>query len=180
MCRRSLSLFVCLCFVASLGAADVTYRISGSNSKISFTGTKPNGKHDGGFKEFKGTAMVKDGDVTKAQIKVEIDMTSIFTDTPQVTNHLKTPDFFDVKKFPKATFVSSKIEKKGDEYLVHGKLTMHGVTKDLSFPAKLEASDAGLTLESNFEINRHDWKVSYGPGRVDDMVKLSLNVTAPR
>jgi polyisoprenoid-binding protein YceI len=168
------------CWIASLYAADLTYRINGSNSKIAFTGTKPNGKHEGGFKEFKGTATVKDGDLTKAQIKVEIDMTSIFTDTPQVTNHLKTPDFFDVRKYPKATFISSKIEKKGDDYLVHGKLTMHGVSKDLSFPAKVEATDAGFSLESSFEINRHDWKVSYGPGRVDDMVKLSLNVTSPR
>src|SRR5438132_1227996 len=107
-------------------------------------------------------------------------MASLFTDTPQVTTHLKSPDFFEVRKYPKATFVSSKIEKKGEEYIVHGKLTMHGVTKELSFPAKLEAGDAGFSLESSFEINRHDWKVSYGPGRVDDMVKLSLNVTAPR
>jgi polyisoprenoid-binding protein YceI len=180
MLRSFLTVFVGFLWLPSLSAGDVTYRITSSNNKIGFTGTKPNGKHDGGFKEFKGTAAVKDGDVTKAQIKVEIDMTSIFTDTPQVTNHLKTADFFDVKKYPKATFVSTKIEKKGDDYLVTGKLTMHGVTKELSFPAKVEANDAGFSLESNFEINRHDWKVSYGPGRVDDMVKLSLSVSAPR
>ena len=180
MFRSFVAMVLSFCFVASLCAADVTYRITASDNKIGFTGTKTGGKHDGGFKEFKGTATVKDGDLTKAQIKVEIDMTSIFTDTPQVTNHLKTPDFFDVKKYPRATFVSTKVERKGDDYLVSGKLTMHGVTKELSFPAKLEASDAGFTLESNFEINRHDWKVSFGPGRVDDNVKLSLNVTAPR
>jgi polyisoprenoid-binding protein YceI len=177
---RSIALLMGLTCLTHATAADAVYRLTGNNTKVTFVGTKKDGKHDGGFNGVRGTVNVKDGDVATAQIKVDIDMTTLYTDTPNLTTHLKSRDFFEVQKFPKAAFVSTKIEKKGEESTVTGKLTLHGVTKELSFPAKIEATPAGLSLESNFEINRHDWKVSFGPGRVDDMVKLSLKITASR
>ncbi len=180
MFARLASSVVCVCFIGAVTAQDTVYRLNGVNSQITFIGSKKDGKHEGGFKELKGTITVKNGDLTTAQIKVDIDMKSMYTDNTKLTDHLKSPDFFNVAKNPLAKFASTKIEKKGEDFEVHGKLTMNGVTKDTHFPAKVQASSAGVSLESTFEINRHDWKISYRPGQIDDNVKLTLKVTAPR
>jgi len=161
-------------------AGEVKFNLSGDNTKVTFVGTKPQGKHVGGFKTLTGTASYNGNDPTTLQFNVEIDMTSTYTDTEKLTNHLKSPDFFDVKNNPKSKFVSTKVEKSGDEYKVSGKLTLNGKTKDVSFPAKVEAGGDKLTLTSNFKINRHDWSVSYGKGMIHDDVSLSVNVTAKK
>ena len=161
-------------------AGDVKFNLSGDNTKVTFVGTKPQGKHVGGFKTMTGTATYNGKDVTTLQFNVEIDMNSTYTDTEKLTNHLKSGDFFDVKNNPKAKFVSSKVEKSGDEYKVIGKLTLHGKTKEVTFPAKIEAGADKLTLTSNFKINRHDWSVSYGKGMIHDDVSLTVNVTAKK
>ncbi len=168
--------------LASAIFADDVYRLDGRNTEIGFVGSKKDGKHDGGFKELKGTVTVKDNDPTTAQFKVDIDTRSIFTDTAQLTGHLKSADFFNVQKYPSAKFVSTKVEKKdGGKFEIHGKLTMNGVTKELIIPATMEISGPGLSLESNnWEINRHDWKISYGAKQIDEKVKLTLKVTAPK
>ncbi len=57
---------------------------------------------------------------------------------------------------------------------------MNGVTKDLVIPASIDTSGPGLSLESNFDLNRHEWKISYGAKMIDEKVKMSLKVTAPR
>ena len=156
------------------------FALNGDNTKITFVGTKPDGKHDGGFKKLTGTANIDGKDATSLKISVDIDVTSIYTDTEKLTNHLKSPDFFGVKSNPKAKFVTTKVEKKGDGYTVTGKLTMVGKTKDVSFPAKIEAGDGGLSLTSDFTINRHDWGISYGKGKIDDDVSLRVRVTAKK
>lgn len=167
-------------FLASVVSADDVFRLDGRNSEVTFVGSKKDGKHDGGFKELKGTVTVKDNDPLSAQFKIEIDLNSMFTDNPGLTNHLKSADFFNVKKNPTAKFVSSKVEKKGSKYDIHGKLTMNGVTKDLVIPATLDISTPGLSLESSMEINRHDWKINYKPKDIDEKVKLAIKVTAPK
>jgi polyisoprenoid-binding protein YceI len=84
-------------FLVGTLLADEVFRLDGRNTEIGFVGTKKDGKHDGGFKELKGTVTVKDNDVATAQFKVDIDMKSIYTDNPQLTGHLKTADFFNVQ-----------------------------------------------------------------------------------
>lgn len=168
-------------FLAGTVFADDVFRLDGRNSEVTFVGTKKDGKHDGGFKELKGTITVKDNDPTTAQFKVDIDLNTMYTDNAQLTTHLKSPDFFNVKKYPTAKFVSSKVEKKGGNKVeIQGKLTMNGVTKDVTMPATFEVSDPGVSLESNWEINRHDWRISYGPKQIDDKVKLTIKVTAAK
>src|SRR5262245_12333607 len=76
-------------------------KFSGETSKIEFVGTKPanRGKHDGGFKTFTGTIDLPGTDFTQAKVSVEIQADSIYSDTPKLTQHLKTPDFFDVRTY---------------------------------------------------------------------------------
>jgi polyisoprenoid-binding protein YceI len=179
--RRFVTAAVLVGLVAAIGqAGEMNFALTGDNTKIAFTGYKPGVKHDGGFKKLKGTATWNGKDVTSLKFNVEIELNSIFTDTDKVTDHLKSPDFFDVKNYPKATFTSSKVEKNGDGYNVQGKLTMHGKTKDVTFPAKITAGGDKLDLSSSFKINRHDWAISYGKGFVEDNVNLTLAVTAKK
>jgi polyisoprenoid-binding protein YceI len=159
-------------------ADEVTFKLTGDNTKVGFVGSKSNGKHEGGFKKVTGTASADTADLTKLKINLDIDMNSTFTDTPKLTQHLKSPDFFGVKNNPSAKFVSTKVEKSGEQYTVTGKLTLAGQTKELSFPAKIEVKDGKLNLTSSFKIDRNDWGISYGKGKINDEVSLSVSVNA--
>ena len=76
--------------------------ITPDNATIGFVGSKVTGSHVGGFKLFKGTFEVVPTKLESSKITAEIDTSWIFTDNDRVTNHLKSPDFFDVAKFPHA------------------------------------------------------------------------------
>jgi polyisoprenoid-binding protein YceI len=155
-----------------------TFTLDGKNTKIEFAGTKPGGKHLGGFKALTGTA--SGADASSLKLEVEIDTESIYTDTPKLTNHLKSADFFEVKTYPKAKFVSTKIEKADKDYTVTGDLTLHGKTKSISFPASVKVGADAVSVTSTFAINRQDFGISYGPGKVDDKVTLKVSVKATK
>ncbi len=169
--------FLILAAAFSTGAmlADTTVPLTGENCKITFVGTKPSGKHDGGFKKLTGNAKFA-ADPTTLKIDVEIDMNSMFTDDEKLTNHLKSPDFFDVKNNPKSKFTVTKVEKDKDGYKLTGKLDMHGKSKEITMPAKITQTGDSLKLESTFKINRFDWDVKYGKGKVHDDVEIKVKL----
>jgi polyisoprenoid-binding protein YceI len=159
-------------------AADQTFALTGENTKITFVGTKPGGKHDGGFAKLSGTATVTDGNPQSLRIMVDIDTGSLYADDPKLATHLKSPDFFAVKDHPKATFKTTKVEKSGTGYTVSGELTMLGKTKPVSFPATVAVSGNTLTLSAEFKINRTDWGMNFGKGMIDDLVTVKVAVNA--
>ena len=161
-------------------AADTKYVLTGENTRITFTGTKPGGKHDGGFKKLTGTATVTDGNPATLKIDAEIDAESLYTDNEGLTKHLKSPDFFGVKDNPKAAFKTTKVEKTAAGYTITGDLTLLGRTKPVTMPATVSAAGDTLTLTSEFKINRNDWGMSFGKGKVDDLVSLKLTVSAKK
>ncbi len=154
-------------------AAAKTYAFGPAESKIEFTGSKVTGKHNGGFNKFAGELNVADGKLAGAGNKVIIEMTSTFTDTDRLTGHLKSADFFDAAKFPMATFVTTTIEPTSTNSIVTGNLTLHGVTKQISFPAKIEVSDAAVKLNAEFFLNRFDFDIKY-PGKTDDLIRQEV------
>jgi polyisoprenoid-binding protein YceI len=84
----------------------------------------------GDFTRFKGTVSTDPKDVTKATVEAEIDVASLTTRVEARDRHLKSPDFFDVAKYPKMTFRSKRVERAGQRALkVTGELTLHGVTR---------------------------------------------------
>ena len=86
---------------------------------------------------------------------------------------MKNADFFDVKKYPTATFESTKIEKVSDtEIKFHGKLTMLGKTEEIVVPAKVDASDEKIQIVANFKLDRTKWGMSYGKGKINDEVDM--------
>jgi polyisoprenoid-binding protein YceI len=160
--------------------ADGQFTLNGKNTTIKFVGTKPEGKHEGGFKELSGTATVEGAAPTTFKFNVELDMNTLYADNPKLTNHLKSPDFFGVKSNPKARFVSSKVEKSGDGYQVTGSLTMCGQTKSIDFPATITVSGDTLNLTSKFKIDRTQWGMTWGRGKVHDDVTLSVSINATK
>lgn len=160
------------------GAAKA-FVIAADSSKIEFTGSKVTGKHDGGFKQFQGEVHTSGDSVAHA--KVTIDTTSLWSDNDRLTGHLKNPDFFDVAKYPTAVFETTSISGTGDDAKVTGNLTLHGITKQISFPAKIHVKDDAVTVAAEFSINRFDFEMKY-PGKADDLIResvvLRLNVKA--
>lgn len=147
-------------------------KVDVANSKIEFVGAKVTGQHAGGFKSYTGSVGMKDGKV--ASTNFTIDMDSTYSDSEKLTKHLKAPDFFDIEKFPKANFTSTKIEEKagpeGATHSVTGTFDFHGVKKELTFPATITVQDKAAALNAKFTIKRMDWGVAY-KGKADDLIK---------
>jgi polyisoprenoid-binding protein YceI len=180
MLRRIVALASVAVILAPMFAIAADFPLTDKNTTVKFVGTKPNGKHEGGFKAVSGTASVKDNDATTLKISLDIDTESLYSDNDKLTAHLKSPDFFGVKTNPKAKFVSTKVEKSGDGYKITGDLTMLGKTKEVSFPAKLAVNADGVTLSSSFSIDRTKWGMTFGAGKIDDTVKLTVDVKATK
>ncbi len=139
-------------------------------STVNFVGSKVTGSHAGGFKTVTGHFTVKDGALVGNDHTVVIDINSIFTDAEKLTGHLKSPDFFDAEKFPNATFVATSLTKQSDTaYTVSGNFTLHGVTKNITFPATVTAGET-LKIDSKFDINRKDFGIVYA-GKTDDLIR---------
>ena len=164
-----------------------TLPLTPENSKVEFTGSKVTGKHDGGFKAFTGTIDLVNAKPEESSVTVDIDVNSIYSDSDGLTEHLKSPDFFDVAKFPKANFTSTKIAadsaKGAGNYTVTGDFNLHGVKKAITFPAKITVTDADVAVESEFSINRKDFGIVYA-GKTDDLIRddvvIKLNLKSPR
>jgi polyisoprenoid-binding protein YceI len=157
-------------------SAEKKVTLSGDNTKITFVGTKPGGKHDGGFKTLTGNATV-DGDAL-TKLEVEIDTESLYADDAKLTAHLKSPDFFSVKTNPKAKFVSTKVDKTDKGHTITGDLTLNGKTKSISLPATVSAADGTLKINSEFTIDKRDFGMTYGGGKIDDQVSIKAVVEA--
>lgn len=143
-------------------------------SRIDWVGAKVTRDHDGSFKNFDGA--IEYAGTTPQKISFDIDLNSIESDEPDLTKHLKTPDFFDVGKFPKATFTSTSLAPPdasapaGTTHMLRGTLDLHGVQKEVVIPVKAEQTAEGVRATSEFTINRHDWGISYR-GMADDLIK---------
>lgn len=90
----------------------------------------------GRFKQFGGKVMLDEANLTKSEVDITIKPETIDTDDAKRDEHLRSPEFFDVKKFPTLTFKSTKITKAGgNKYKLTGDLTIHGVTKTTTLDA---------------------------------------------
>ena len=162
--------------------ADALLAINPSNSKIEFVGAKVTASHAGGFTDFAGTVELGEP-IEKSQIEVTIQTASLYADREKLAKHLKSPDFFDVAKFPTATFRSVEIKKSADGHTIAGDLTLHGVTKRITFPATVSATGAEVTASAEFSINRQDYGINY-PGMRDDLIRdlvvIKLSLKLPR
>ena len=161
-------------------------KIDSGTSTIEFVGSKVTGTHAGKFEKFSGSVALEGDKIEAAKIAIEIDMASVKSDDAKLDGHLKSPDFFDVEKFPKASFTSTEIKAGGEGGATHtitGELDLHGMKKTISFPAKITLTEAEMTATSEFSINRKDFAIVY-PGMTNDLIRddvvLKLSIKAPR
>lgn len=159
-------------------------KLDTEKSSIEFVGAKVTGKHDGGFKAISGSGKLAGDEVS--ELAFEVETASVESDAEKLTGHLKSADFFDVEKHPKASFKSTRIEaaKDGDNtHRITGDLTLRGVTKSITFPAKVEVTGQSAKGSTEFTINRKDFGIQYA-GMQDDLIKdevllkLDLTLTA--
>ena len=143
----------------------------------------------GRFEKIKGTVELDDKDVTKSTVDVTIDLTSVNTNEPKRDVHLKSPDFFDIAKFPAATFKSTKVQKAGKNKLkVTGDLSLHGVSKpvvlEVEGPTEPYKTPFGTTVRgvhATAKIDRKDFEIGWnkvldnGGVLVGNEVSLDLN-----
>jgi polyisoprenoid-binding protein YceI len=164
--------------------AGTKYAITAENSKVEFIGSKVTGSHNGSFQKFSGEIDYA-GAPEKSRVSVTMDANSLTTDDANLTKHLKTADFFDVAKFPNATFVSTEIKPGGQNasHTVTGNLTLHGVTKAVTFPATINVTADVASVDANFSINRKDFGIVYA-GAPDNLIRddvvLKLTIRAAK
>jgi polyisoprenoid-binding protein YceI len=159
---------------AAAAASAVLYTFSNEGSEFAFTGAKITDKHDGSFQKFSGSVRLVDNDPEKSSVVAEIDMPSVKIEPAKLEGHLKSPDFFDIEKYPKAKFQSTQVKKQpgadGATHTITGDLTLHGTTKSITFPAKVSLAGDNVKVEAEFAINRKDFGIVY-PGMPDDLIK---------
>lgn len=122
----------------------------------------------GHFGRFEATIESSEDDFSDAQVAFEAEVNSINTKNEQRDAHLKSPDFFDSKKYPKISFVSTAVKKISDHELqVTGKLTMRGVTKDITLDVIYNGIVAGFGgvqvagFEIRTKLNRFDFELQW-------------------
>jgi len=156
-----------------------TATLDAQNTKLQFVcahvGVKPDPRK-GGFSKLTGKAQLDPATKSLQSITLDIDTNSLHTEFDMLTTHLKSPDFFEVRRFPTAKFESTKIEPGSGTSQITGKLTLHGVTKEITIPAKVEITAAGLHLHSEFTINRLDFGMNFDPKKVEDKVALTVAI----
>jgi len=137
--------------------------VESNHSTVQFIVPISNGitRVTGKFNDYTIDIDYNDSDFTKSNISATIKVASIDTGIDGRDDHLRTPDFFDVEKFPKITFTSNRIESSEDGYMINGEFSMHGVSKQIEFPMKITGKDGENTIgfSSRLTINRIDYGV---------------------
>lgn len=173
---------------ASSFAASETYTIDTTHTQTIFSWN-----HFGysnptaNFDKINGTITFDAADASKSSVDVTIAIDSINSHVAKFDEHLKSADFFDVAKFPTATFKSSKVEKgtAKDSYKVTGDLTIHGVTKSVTIDATLNGVGVhpmkkvpAIGFDGTVEIKRSDFGLGKYVPNVSDEVKIRITTEA--
>ncbi|WP_063833232.1 YceI family protein [Aureispira sp. CCB-QB1] len=183
----NLVLFLVLSFSIQ---AQTTWKVDPSHSKLGFSVSHLTiSEVDGEFTKFDGTLKSSKEDFLDAQISFSANVSSINTGNTSRDQHLNAEDFFYAEKHPKITFESTSFKKKGNgKYELKGKLTMRGVTKDVTFEVKHGGviKDAYGNTRAGFSakatVNRIQYgvawnaKTEHGGWTVGEEVELNIKV----
>lgn len=158
------------------------HTVDTENSSLVWTGSKVTGQHTGTVDIKEGALYTKEGQIVGGNFV--LDLTTINTTDMQgeykdkLDAHLKDADFFDVTKYPTATFQITSVEADAAEegkLKVSGNLTIKDIVKNISFDANVtEATDSTIKVSADFNIVRGDWGVNY-EGKKDDLISKEIN-----
>jgi len=156
-------------FVLSTTAQTTKWVFDKTHSKVQFdVDHMVISEVSGQFKDYEGTVLSDKSDFSDAKIDFSIDVKSISTDDEKRDGHLQSPDFFDVPKYPKITFISKSMKKiKENHYKLTGDFTMHGVTKTITLDVTYggTVTDPYKNIKAGFKIsgtiNRTEFGLKY-------------------
>ncbi len=142
----------------------------------------------GSFGTFSGAITVaEDG---TPSVSADIDVASVNTGNEQRDGHIKSADFFDVEQYPSATFRSTGVEAKGDDYVLNGEFTLHGVTKPIALALEFNGVNPGMGhgevagFDASVVLNRKDFGIDLdmpletGGVVIGDKVTITLEIEA--
>ena len=147
-------------------------RLSAANTRVTFIGTAVMNSHEGTFTQLSGVLRAVDDDPNHATLTATIETASVYTEIGLLTQHLKAADFFDVERYPLATFTSTRIESgpgQRDQHVVTGDFTIHGTTRRLSFPARIAITDQAVDLDATITIRQSDFGMDPTRSTTDDV-----------
>ena len=181
-----LTLVVMLCLPLSAGAEVETYMIDKVHSMANFKIRHLFSKVSGTFSDVSGTIWVDRDKLEKSKVEATINVYSVDTNHKKRDTHLRSEDFFYVEKYPLMSFKSTAVEASSEsEGIMHGELTIHGVTRSVTLPFKVlgYGPDPWGGYRSGFEaqidLRRSDYGINYGLGEkgggaVGDEVEITL------
>ncbi len=182
---------------AATGATELVADVA--QTKVEFVGTKPVGKHHGVIMLKEGKLAVEAGTIKGGSFV--IDMNTMKVDdqdsmgNAKLGGHLMSPDFFDVANHATATFeitnvaagIDTSIKEvilKDATHTITGNLTLKGVSKSITFPAKVTMNESTATADANFNIDRTQWGLVYGNDKslkdkfISPIVNIGLHLVA--
>jgi len=165
-------------------AATETFKFDKVHSLIGFRIRHIVTKVEGRFKDYDGTIVLDRTNPAASHVELTIQAASIDTGYDTRDKDLRSPNYFDVEKYPTITFKSTKVESRGsDSYDVTGDFTLHGVTKSIHIPVRHTGfGKVGNTEKAGFEIalpiKRSDYGMTAGAPVVADDVEINIQVEA--
>lgn len=191
MQKTALILALSLTLPTLAAAEPAVYKVDTDHSGVNFSIRHFVSNVSGRFRDFDGVVRFDRQNPAASRVELRVAAASIDTANNDRDEHLRSKDFFEVEKFPALTFTSSKVvAKDADTFEVTGNLTMHGVTRQITFPVEFLGSvqaprgeRAGFS--ANFVINRKefgiDWNNILDSGPVlGDEVKVNIEIEAAR
>jgi polyisoprenoid-binding protein YceI len=162
---RRLTLGVLLLVVvgttAARGTEPLRFRIQPEASEITFRATSRLMNAEGHFGRFSGEVRADPNNPAGARITVTIDAASVDTGIQMRDKHLRSADFFDIERFPTIAFQSVRVESAGRRTTVVGRLSLHGVTREITVPVDVQITDTALVATGEFIVNRGEYAMSY-------------------
>ena len=186
MRRRCLAVLLLLCLLwVSVAHGSERFEIDSAHAFVTFSIAHFTGKARGSFKEVSGVIMYEEKDITKSSVEVSIKTASIYTGNERRDAHLRSPDFFDVEKFPEMTFKSKRIEKRTGGYVAIGDLTVKGVTKEVVMPFSLQGPFKDplptgvkrLLVSTSLKVDRRDFDIKWTRSMDDGGLFVGNEVT---
>lgn len=190
MVKKLLVLLAVMGLGANLSYAG-TYEVDPVHSSINFSVMHLMvSKVTGAFNDYDARINFDPNNLAGSSIAVTVKVASIDTRSADRDQHLKSADFFDAEKFPEITFKVSAITGSGDQYLLTGDLSIHGVTKSVAIPVtilgpvKSPYGFDALGITGQFKLNRKDYGIAWnkaldsGGVMVGDDVEVAINIEA--
>jgi polyisoprenoid-binding protein YceI len=179
MIKKVFTAIALFCVVTAFGQ---NYTPTDAGSKVRFV-IKNFGINTGGtFEGLAGSVVFNPANLAGASFNVSVDAKTVDTDMEARDNHLRKEEYFDVEKYPKLSFRSTKITTTNKEgYLfMFGVITIKNISKEISFPFKQTSKDGGILFEGEFKLNRLDFGVGGKSFSMSDELNVELSIFAKK